>query len=101
MEKKSKKSKKTTSKKEIKAEIKEDNYDVSIHNLVPKHKVLSEENAKKVMEEYGITIQQFPKILKTDAAIQELDAQVGDVIEITRKSSIVGSTKYYRGVVSD
>lgn len=75
-------------------------FNVAGHSFVPKHKVMSEEEANKLMQKYKVTIQDLPKILRTDAAIQELDAKVGDVIEITRDSEIVGKAKYYRVVVN-
>ncbi len=69
------------------------------HDLVPKHRILSEEEKKKIMEKYNLKLHEFPKILKNDAAIREMEPKVGDLVEITRKSATAGETKYYRVVV--
>jgi DNA-directed RNA polymerase subunit H len=42
----------------------------------------------------------LPKILKTDAAIRELDAKPGDVIKVVRVSPTAGESVFYR-VVAD
>jgi len=60
---------------------------------------MKEEEVKKLLERYGITKKQLPKILTTDPVVKALGAKVGDVIEIERKSPVAGVTKYYRVVV--
>lgn len=69
------------------------------HVLVPKHEIMKEEEIPELEKKYTITKYQLPRILKNDAAISQLNAKVGDVIEITRESPIVGKIKYYRVVV--
>ncbi len=71
------------------------------HELVPKHEVLSEEEAEKVLEEYGITKEELPKIYKNDPVAKAIEAEVGEVLEITRKSPTAGKSKYYRVVVKE
>lgn len=75
--------------------------DVHEHELVPEHEVLSEEEAEEVLEQYGAGKHDLPEISRKDAALKDLDAEVGDVIEITRQSPTAGETNYYRIVVED
>ena len=70
------------------------------HRLVPKHELLSESEADKVLEKYGITGDEMPKIERKDPAIKHLDANEGDIIKITRENKITGKSHYYR-VVED
>lgn len=69
------------------------------NKLVPKHEVLSAEEAVFVLENYGITKEEMPKIQSDDAAIKDRDVKVGDIIKITRKSQTAGEALYYRVVV--
>jgi len=75
--------------------------DISKHELVPKHEVLSEEEAKKLLDELNISKGQLPKILKSDPMVQKIKAKVGDIIKITRKSKTAGESIYYRVVVEE
>jgi DNA-directed RNA polymerase subunit H len=69
------------------------------HILVPKHEVLSEKEVKEVLDRYGITKNELPKILKDDSALSDLKANVSDVIKITRNSPTIGKSLYYREVI--
>ena len=70
------------------------------HELVPKHVFLSEDEKNNVIKKYGIKkMKQFPKILKSDPAVHILDAKVGDLIKIIRKSQKVKESVYYRVVI--
>lgn len=71
------------------------------HVLVPKHQVLSEKERKDLFERYNVSIKELPKILKSDPAIAELGAKLGDVIKITRESATAGRTVFYRGVINE
>ncbi|MBI5797656.1 DNA-directed RNA polymerase subunit H [Candidatus Woesearchaeota archaeon] len=75
-------------------------FDVTKHTLVPKHSKLTVEQVTKLIGEYNISIEQLPRILKSDPAIKTLDPEVGDVIEIERKSPTIGKAKYYRMVMN-
>ena len=72
--------------------------DVSKHELVPDHAVLDEEEVEAVMEEYNIRKTDLPKIKRTDPALPD-EADVGDVIEITRDSRTTDTAVVYRLVV--
>ncbi|MCR8487398.1 MAG: hypothetical protein NDP22_03185 [Crenarchaeota archaeon] len=59
------------------------------HWLVPQHRVLSPEEAKKVVEKYAggdyqLAYRTFPKILVNDPAVRILKAKPGQIIEIRR-----------------
>jgi DNA-directed RNA polymerase subunit H len=69
------------------------------HNLVPKHELLSPDEGQGVLEKYKVTKEQMPMILTTDPAIAHLEAKVGDIIKITRRSKFIGESLYYRVVV--
>lgn len=72
--------------------------DVSQHNLVPEHAVLDEDSVEAVLEEYDIDRTDLPKITRRDPALPD-DAEVGDVIEITRDSRTARKALVYRLVV--
>ena len=74
--------------------------DIMSHNLVPKHTVISEEEAQKVFDYYKITKDQLPKINITDPVIKIIGAEVGDIIKIERKSPTAEVSYAYRIVVN-
>ena len=73
--------------------------DVSQHELVPDHTVLDEGALEGVLEEYNITKTDLPKIKRTDPALQDVDADVGDAIRIERNSRTTDTAVVYRLVV--
>lgn len=74
---------------------------IKSHNLVPKHTKLNESETNKLLAAYQITVKEFPKILKSDSALADLDVKVGDVIKISRISKVAGEAVYYRVVVNE
>jgi len=77
----------------------EEGIDIFIHELVPKHRVLSEEEKEEVLKRYNAKLMDLPRILVSDPVVRKLGAKPGDVIEIIRKSPTAGESKYYRVVV--
>lgn len=73
--------------------------EISKHDLVPRHELLNEREKEAVLKQFGITLRQLPRILATDSMVKNLNAKVGDVIRITRKSETAGETFYYRVVI--
>jgi len=67
------------------------------HFLVPKHRKLSEKEVTSLLIKYSITKNQLPKIKINDPALKEFDVEIGDVIEIERRS-FAGKSYYYRMV---
>ncbi|MFH1331733.1 MAG: DNA-directed RNA polymerase subunit H [archaeon] len=74
--------------------------DVTKHSFVPKHTKMTEEEVQEVLTQYNISLKQLPSIRKSDPAIRELNAKLGDVIKIMRKSPTYGEYPFYRGVIN-
>ena len=72
--------------------------DILQHKLVPEHTILSEEEAQKVLDDLNVRLDQIPKILPTDPVVKAIDANVGDILKITRKSDTAGIFVAYRVV---
>ena len=73
-------------------------FDVNKHELVPKHKKLSDSEKSKLFEKFNIKGKELPKISVTDPAIANLGIKEGDIIKIERISKTAGVTYYYRHV---
>jgi len=67
--------------------------------LVPKHEVLSKEEAEELLRSLGIKKEQLPKIKATDPIAKEIGAKVGDIVKITRESPTAGRSIAYRLVI--
>ncbi len=67
--------------------------------LVPKHEILSEEEAEELLKVLGVRKEQLPKIKADDPIVKEIGAKVGDIVKITRKSLTAGESVFYRLVV--
>jgi len=74
-------------------------FNIFKHELVPKHRVLSPEEAKAVLEKYRVKPYQLPWIKASDPAIIAIGAKPGDIIEIERESETAGKAVFYRYVV--
>jgi len=76
-------------------------FNVLQHDLVPEHYLLTEDEAKEVLEKYRISKDQLPKIRKNDAAIKVLEQiygpiETGRIIKVVRKSSTAEEFIAYR-----
>ncbi len=69
------------------------------HILVPKHEVLSKEEAEELLKTLGIKKEQLPKIKRDDPIVKEIGAKPGDIIKITRESLTAGKSVFYRLVI--
>ncbi len=69
------------------------------HVLVPKARILSDDEVQAVLDKYRVKKENLPKILEGDPVVKELGAKKGDVIEFERNSPIAGKTLYYRLVI--
>ena len=93
---------KTTAKRTVKRKKVEDEvppFKVSTHFLIPKHELLTREEAVQVLGRFNSSPGQFPYILSTDAISKEVGAHPGDIVRITRNSETAGTSTYYRYVV--
>lgn len=73
-------------------------FDIAEHVLVPKHELLTKEEAEELLSRLGVTRDKLPYILPTDPMVKRLRAKVGDIIKITRRSKTAGEAVYYRVV---
>jgi len=74
-------------------------FKVSTHFLIPKHELLTKEEAVQVLARYNSSPSQFPYIQSTDVIAKEVGAKPGDFIRVTRRSETAGTSTYYRYVV--
>lgn len=70
------------------------------HELVPKHEVLSREEAYALLRKLGIKPWQLPWISSDDPVVKAIGAKPGDIVRIYRKSPTAGTAIVYRYVVA-
>jgi DNA-directed RNA polymerase subunit H len=71
----------------------------TVHELIPKHEKLSDQEKQKLLSEMNINFKDLPKIFKNDPAIASTEVKAGDIIKITRKSATAKETTFFRGVI--
>ena len=72
-------------------------YNILDNNLVPPHRVLSQDEKDDIMKEYNILEEsQFPNISRFDPVAVIVGVRPGQVVEIIRSSPTSLKTKYYR-----
>jgi DNA-directed RNA polymerase I, II, and III subunit RPABC1 len=74
--------------------------DISKHDLVPTHILLSKEDADKFMSEYKLGKQDMGRIFIDDPMARFLYAQKDGIIQIRRSTLSSGISTYYRLVVA-
>ena len=72
---------------------------VKDHDNVPEHILLTPEEGEKILALYGIEAPQLPKIHVNDPAAKEINAKVGDIIRIIRRSPTANQSVFYRLVI--
>ena len=79
-------------------DIKELQYNITKHVLVPKHELITDENEiKNIMEGYSLKNKyQLPHILKSDPMSRYLGLKSGDIVKITKVSPTAGEYIIYR-----
>lgn len=79
-------------------DIKELQFNITKHILVPKHELIKDEEVvKSLLEQYSLkTKYQMPIILKTDPVAKYYNLKNGDVVKITRHSPSAGEYIIYR-----
>lgn len=73
--------------------------DISNHIYVPKHEIISKQEAEQVLQKFNCKPTELPLIFENDPAIIKLGVKPGDLVKITRKSATAGESLYYRYVV--
>lgn len=73
-------------------------FNISKHEITPKHEVVDDDNeVKLIMEKFMIKSKfQLPLILRTDAMARYLGLKNGDIVRITRVSPTSGKYILYR-----
>ena len=69
------------------------------HDLVPKHELLSEEEAGELLKALGVKKEDLPKIKANDPIVKEIGAKPGDIVRIIREDKVFGTSVYYRLVI--
>lgn len=74
-------------------------YNLFSHTLVPKHILLSKEEAQSVLKQYEIEPYQLPHLKASDPAARAIEAKTGNIVKIIRKSPTAGKAIAYRYVI--
>ena len=73
--------------------------DVLLHELVPKHYLLTKEESQILLEKYKINISDLPQMYDKDPVSIAIGAKEGDIVKIVREShTTVKNIDYYRYV---
>lgn len=79
-------------------DIKELQFNISKHTLVPKHELVENtEDVQKIIQQYSVKSKfHLPHILKSDPMSRYLGLKSGDIVRITRISPTAGEYIVYR-----
>lgn len=73
--------------------------DVLLHDLVPRHILLTKKETQDLLDKYKISVIDLPQIFDKDPVAIAIGAKEGDVIKIIRESrTTVKLVNYYRYV---
>ena len=73
--------------------------DVLLHELVPKHVLLTKQEAQALLDKYQITELDLPQMFEKDPVAIAIGAKEGDIVKIVRDShTTVSKVNYYRYV---
>jgi DNA-directed RNA polymerase subunit H (RpoH/RPB5) len=71
--------------------------DVLLHELVPKHYLLTKEQSQSLLGKYQINISDLPQMFEKDPVSIAIGAKEGDIVKIVREShTTVKNINYYR-----
>jgi len=73
--------------------------DVLLHDLCPKHILLTKSEAEELLDKYKIRYTDLPQMFEKDPAAIAIGAREGDVVKIIRESeTTVDEIEYFRYV---
>lgn len=73
--------------------------DITEHDLVPRHIVLTKEEGDKVLESYRARKRDMPLIRSTDAVAKYYNMKPDEIVKIIRPSPVTGEAVAYRYVI--
>jgi DNA-directed RNA polymerase subunit H len=79
--------------------VKKNEFDLTEHELVPKHTIITEKEEKEILKKYNIKPDRLPKILNTDPVVVSIGAKPGQIIRVERESQTARKAVAYRIVV--
>ena len=71
-------------------------FNITHHEIVPKHILMSQDEVDMILKQYQTTRAQLPKLLTTDPVAKYYGMKAGDVCKIIRQSPMTGESYYYR-----
>ena len=78
--------------------VEELQFNITKHCLVPKHRIMTNEELEAFIKEMKCEKSNLPTILTVDPVCRYFGAKTGNVFEITRNSQTTGTAIYYRAV---
>mmetsp|Transcript_18572 Transcript_18572/g.44642 ORF Transcript_18572/g.44642 Transcript_18572/m.44642 type:complete len:241 (+) Transcript_18572:165-887(+) len=69
---------------------------ITHHEMVPKHRLMTPVEKRKLLSKYKVTQEQLPRIMLTDPVAKYLGLKRGDVVEVIRESETAGRYTTYR-----
>lgn len=76
--------------------------DVLLHELVPKHHLLTKEESQKLLETFQIGVIDLPQMSEKDPVAIAIGAKEGDIVKVIRDShTTVKQINYYRYVTKE
>ena len=70
--------------------------DIQNHKLVPKHEIMTEDEITDELSDVEYDFKDLPKIRADDPVVEEIGAEPGNVLRITRESQTAGVFVTYR-----
>ena len=71
-------------------------FDIQEHKLVPKHEIMTEEEISEEFSDVDYNFKDLPKIKANDPVVEEIGAEPGNILRITRNSETAGKFVTYR-----
>jgi len=75
-------------------------FNISHHQFVPKHRILSQTETKELLEKYSCNIKNLPTIKRDDPMAKYIGLRIKQICEIKRENITSGVTTHYRLCVS-